>query len=340
MNVGDKVKFLSESMEGTVIRTDERGYVFVETTDGFEIPCKPYELVVVQVRKASPDTTTSVGAGHQPVGETSTGGFPTLEKHNVLSKSETEAKLLLGFMLSLPAQPSSSPVDCYIINDSKFDVLYTLGLVEGSHIRNLAHGVLESDTKELLVSLNQTEINKASHLTVQAIFFTPGRYLGIPVVDERVDIRRFAFYKPKEYTVNDYFDDPAIVFDIRSGIFEEKLEQLLEHGFAGKNIEVQQPERKIREQNPEEIDLHIESIIENYSGMSEGEIIRTQLDRFHAAMQSALLHGQKRLVFIHGVGTGKLKHEIRKALDSKYPDLRYQDASFREYGYGATMVFF
>lgn len=340
MNVGDKVKFLSESIEGSIIRIDERGYVFVETTDGFEIPCKASELVVVQDRKSTVSTSTGTVTGQQAASGKEHGHLPALEKHNVLSKSDTNAKLLLGFMLSRPTFPASSPVDCYMINDSKYDVMYTLGLVEGNQIRNLAHGVLESDTKEHLTSLNQTEINKASHLAVQAIFFTTGRYLGIPVTDERVDIRRFAFYKPKEYTVNDYFDDPAIVFDIQSGIFEEKLEQLIEQGFTTKDMEEPKPERKVKEQNPDEIDLHIESIVEDFANMTEGEIIRTQLDRFHAAMQSALIHGQKKLVFIHGVGTGKLKHEIRKTLDSKYPDLRYQDASFREYGYGATMVFF
>jgi hypothetical protein len=46
----------------------------------------------------------------------------------------------------------------------------------------------------------------------------------------------------------------------------------------------------------------------------------------------------RKIVFIHGVGNGKLKLEIRRSLDRDYPQLKYQDASFQEYGYGATMV--
>ena len=34
----------------------------------------------------------------------------------------------------------------------------------------------------------------------------------------------------------------------------------------------------------------------------------------------------------------EIRYELRKTLDTKYPDLKYQDASFAEYGYGATLV--
>ena len=47
---------------------------------------------------------------------------------------------------------------------------------------------------------------------------------------------------------------------------------------------------------------------------------------------------KKRVVFIHGVGNGRLRLEIQRTLDHKYPKLKYQDASFKEYGFGATMV--
>jgi dsDNA-specific endonuclease/ATPase MutS2 len=44
------------------------------------------------------------------------------------------------------------------------------------------------------------------------------------------------------------------------------------------------------------------------------------------------------VVFIHGVGNGTLKLEIRRELEKKDKILTFQDASFKEYGYGATMV--
>jgi dsDNA-specific endonuclease/ATPase MutS2 len=62
------------------------------------------------------------------------------------------------------------------------------------------------------------------------------------------------------------------------------------------------------------------------------------MDKFHQVMKENLKNKKRKIVFIHGVGNGTLKTELRKALDRKYKGHYYQDASFREYGYGATMV--
>lgn len=55
-------------------------------------------------------------------------------------------------------------------------------------------------------------------------------------------------------------------------------------------------------------------------------------------MRAAIQSGVKRIVFIHGVGQGVLKQEVTKLLKTKFSKYYFQDASFKEYGYGATMV--
>lgn len=47
--------------------------------------------------------------------------------------------------------------------------------------------------------------------------------------------------------------------------------------------------------------------------------------------------GQK-IIFIHGKGEGVLRQAIIHELNYKYKHFQYQDASFQEYGYGATQV--
>jgi dsDNA-specific endonuclease/ATPase MutS2 len=44
------------------------------------------------------------------------------------------------------------------------------------------------------------------------------------------------------------------------------------------------------------------------------------------------------MVVIHGVGEGVLKQEIRKELKEFYPHFDFYDASYQEYGYGATEI--
>ena len=43
-------------------------------------------------------------------------------------------------------------------------------------------------------------------------------------------------------------------------------------------------------------------------------------------------------MFIHGKGEGVLRHAIINELRYRYKNYPYQDASFQEYGYGATQV--
>ncbi|MDA3822684.1 MAG: Smr/MutS family protein, partial [Bacteroidales bacterium] len=101
------------------------------------------------------------------------------------------------------------------------------------------------------------------------------------------------------------------------------------------------PKQKVEIPKPaiEEIDLHRENLLDKFTHLSNGEIVAIQIARFRTTLETAILHRTKKIVFIHGVGNGKLKHEIRNILDTEYRSkARYQDASFKEYGYGATMV--
>ena len=43
-------------------------------------------------------------------------------------------------------------------------------------------------------------------------------------------------------------------------------------------------------------------------------------------------------MFIHGKGEGVLRRAIINELNYRYKKYTYQDASFQEYGYGATQV--
>lgn len=88
-----------------------------------------------------------------------------------------------------------------------------------------------------------------------------------------------------------------------------------------------------------EIDLHIENLVENHSGMGNWEIIQLQLAHFEKAMNRTILKKEKKLVVIHGVGNGILKQEIKYALN-KYENCIAHDASYTKYGAGATEIIF
>jgi hypothetical protein len=87
-----------------------------------------------------------------------------------------------------------------------------------------------------------------------------------------------------------------------------------------------------------EVDLHASALLETTVGMDNTAILKYQMEKFNEAMKAVLRKKGQRIVFIHGKGDGVLRKAILTELKTKYPACRWQDASFKEYGYGATMV--
>lgn len=86
-----------------------------------------------------------------------------------------------------------------------------------------------------------------------------------------------------------------------------------------------------------ELDLHIETLIDSHKGLTNTQILNKQLTVFKAFFQKAKSKQIRKLVIIHGVGEGVLKDEVRLFL-SKQEGVEFFDASYLEYGKGATQV--
>ena len=86
-----------------------------------------------------------------------------------------------------------------------------------------------------------------------------------------------------------------------------------------------------------EVDLHIEELIDDHRGWTNAEIIEFQLEKFEKVLSAAFQTRKRKMVVIHGQGDGILRYEIRKKLHD-YPGIEVYDASYKEYGQGATEI--
>ncbi|MCO6500118.1 MAG: Smr/MutS family protein, partial [Vicingus serpentipes] len=86
-----------------------------------------------------------------------------------------------------------------------------------------------------------------------------------------------------------------------------------------------------------EIDLHLEELVEFPQKLEDWQKLHTQMQHVKKCLNAALDKKIQKIVFIHGVGTGVLKMEIRNYL-ADFSNLIVKDADFREYGMGATEV--
>ena len=87
-----------------------------------------------------------------------------------------------------------------------------------------------------------------------------------------------------------------------------------------------------------EVDLHINELLDTTAGMNNTDMLNVQLGKFRETMEQYRSKKEQKIVFIHGKGEGVLRNAILQELKTKYKKCPCWDASFKEYGFGATMV--
>jgi hypothetical protein len=88
------------------------------------------------------------------------------------------------------------------------------------------------------------------------------------------------------------------------------------------------------------VDLHIEKLIDDWHGLSNGEILNIQLKEFEKWYELSVAHRQSHLIVIHGVGSGRLRDEIHDLLRLKREVKSFVNQYHPSFGYGATEIYF
>jgi dsDNA-specific endonuclease/ATPase MutS2 len=96
--------------------------------------------------------------------------------------------------------------------------------------------------------------------------------------------------------------------------------------------------RMIGEKKPYmEVDLHIHMIADSTRNLSNHDMVLLQLDHFERTLAEARRMRLSKVVYIHGIGKGRLRDELRKRLKT-LSNCEFDDADYRVYGLGATQV--
>ena len=98
------------------------------------------------------------------------------------------------------------------------------------------------------------------------------------------------------------------------------------------------PKPKDDKDAPVVVDLHINALLDSTAGMTPSDILNYQLEKVRNTIFEYKTQKGKKIVFIHGKGEGVLRQAVIHELRYRFKNMPYQDASFQEYGYGATQV--
>ncbi|MCF6184709.1 MAG: DUF2027 domain-containing protein, partial [Bacteroidales bacterium] len=258
-----------------------------------------------------------------------------------------EVNVYLAFVPENQNQLNNSNSEIYLINDSNYFLYYNYA-VKGTKKYKGITGTLEPNVKEKIKTLEKDMLPDNTKIIIQILFFDKKEFDILEPFQKEFNLRSVKFFKQGSYTENDFFDESAMILPIYESNSMEQITKNLKDTDIEKivsqkeiqNKKLNKPKefKKKEPKNIKEVDLHIHELIEDDTGMTDYEKLEYQLDVFRREMQSAIKEGYKRIVFIHGVGSGSLKLKIRSELQHKYKKYQFQDASFKEYGYGATMV--
>lgn len=346
IKVGDRVKFLNDTGSGEVTRIVDPKTALVMVDDGFEVPWMIKDLVVDAGRYDDDDEEEETGHIQAEVSskkEKSSFSEQILEDPGPERIEDEE--VLLAF---LPDERSAD-FDAFLINSSSYHLKYTISRQQEGELVLFHEGTLEAGVKIRLGGYRPGNINDEEHFRIQGIFFNAGFFHHMPPLDVLIRVSATEMYDAGHRQESDYFLEKAILHTLHDWRkrpeppkMEIDTEALKKAMYEKGDVQPERPAAKIVPQptgsDIEEVDLHIQHLVDNHTHMDNSEILEIQLSRFRTALESAILHKTRRIVFIHGVGNGKLKHELRRILDREYSRVKYQDASFKEYGFGATMV--
>lgn len=181
-------------------------------------------------------------------------------------------------------------------------------------------------------------------ITTNAYNFEVPQQKAEPKV-ERVDGREYLASKgvPSASKQMDEVDENLEARVVRLEMLVHKLEDRiarLEGDKAAREKDKVQAKMARQQQKNEivEVDLHAHEILETTKGMDAKAIKDYQLSVFTRTMDEHIREKGRKIVFIHGKGEGVLRKAIIDTLKDKYKQCEYQDASFQQYGFGATMV--
>ena len=345
LKIGDKVKFLNAMGGGRITGFVSPKVVNVEDEQGFEVPFLITELVKDErfdpTEPVLRQATTRKVIREEPK--------PKKESMPLFASSAGKPaaatpSYFLAFVPEVPTMPLSGEIRIWLVNDSPHTLLYHFSLLRENEYMSEKSGRLAPYSRVPLKGFGHNDLSSFPDFGIQLLPFANRSGSLMSSLEKTIKVNPVKFYKESIYSGNSYFETRAWLISLREKDLAPEIEKLKNHDFSAPQVieesgDLKKPEPRKKETiELKEVDLHIHELVENASGLEPRELLEVQMNRFRFEMETAIQNGTKRIVFIHGVGQGTLKNELRRELSNRYKKYDFQDASFREYGYGATMV--
>ncbi len=377
MKIGDKVRFLSETGGGKVAGFQGNNIVLVEDEDGFQIPTPVSDVVVVEQddytmgkmiaakmdakQQAEAHAATELRNDSRSIksilNDHETDTDMTVDEYDASDREITyqaparerdggnKLNACLAFVPIDIKEVTNTRFETYMVNDSNYYLHFVYMVAEGNAWTLKAQGEVEPNTKLFIEEFGRDALGSMGRIAVQMTAYKKDKpFLLKPAIDVQMRIDPVKFYKLHVFEENDFFEQPALLFHIvqndevaRPLVVDSR--RLKEQMYKEETVVTDKAKKVNRKDDGTlVVDLHADEVLETKAGMNAADILHYQLGVFKKTMEEHKKCRGQKIVFIHGKGEGVLRQALLQELKYRYKNCTWQDASFREYGYGATQV--
>ncbi len=351
--VGDKVRFLNDPIEGTVRRLLPNSRAEVIDSDGFTHIIERHQLVRIEFgldeQLTVPAAPDSIARPAEKLVEPTQAAPSAKSVDTWIRFMDQDQTVYVATALTRPDAPLVSDIDIRLINNTHWTILFSVARKMADLRSGIRSGILQSRKEENLGVFSADELHRISGFEFQILFFGEREYAFRPPIVRSLTISPSDFLEPSFRDKLPGHPETVLLHSLAEVMpkGEVDVSRLLEK-FSKSEAEAKERQGGAKPARGSKftilsreriVDLHIEELIKDPTGMSNAQIISYQLNHFQKELDRALLDKLHKITFIHGVGSGVLRSSIREEL-KKYPAIRFQDAPPEQFGYGATEVVF
>ena len=231
MKIGDKVRFLSEVGGGRVAAFQGKDIVLVEDEDGFQVPMRRSEVVVIG--EENYETSHVVEAKKKQEGKKKERGGVNVEREVPVDDPEPadlpvtfkappqERKggdLLSAYLAFVPIdikELSQTRFETYFVNDSNYYLRFVYMTAESGSWHLRATAEVEPNTKEYIEEFGREDLNDLERICIQMVAYKRDKwFLMKPTVNVQLRVDTVKFYKLHTFQENDFFEQPALIYPV------------------------------------------------------------------------------------------------------------------------------
>jgi len=352
---GDKVKFLNEEGGGVVSKIVNPNLVHVAIEEGFDIPVLPSDLIKVESDTKpgrsffNAEAETAKAEAPEPVA-------PELPQEQ--EDSGRRAPLYFGknavpkgvYLAFAPVDQKfliSGDINFHFLNNTPYDISFQVFTKTEEGFQLKEANTIGAEENLLLDSVARDELSDFMNGFVQMMLRQDKMSEIIAPLHEFFKVQGGKFFQENAYKKSQLLNQRAIVITLSELAAMEKVSGIRKESHTSSK-EVAKPKKPEKPQalidrhksakSEAEVDLHISALREDYSGMSNHEILNFQLSYFETTLESAIVHQYNKVTYIHGIGNGSLKKHVKQRIKEQYPDFIVRTAPFARYGNGAVEV--